>query len=385
VPSHLISSSSRTPLSRPAAARRPAGLRLLAAGLAVGLGVFVVPAASAAPGGDGAAKGSSASAPGKQAEPTKAKEAKKPKKAKKAKRAKPQPAPNPNAAPQATAPKPQPTGGASQGQKPQKPKKAKQPKEPKAPKAQGGTQGGGTGSPPGNNGTVKIAPYGEMDGIPQNSPHPGCEFQVEWYGFDEGADVISTVTFTPQAPTADVVITVDGPSTVWVGEDAAGGAGNDPDGVATYRLSFDGEPHPQQGYHVRLTVSTPRSNGNDTKTKVFWVAGCDETPTPGGTPGDEPATGTPDEGTPGESTGGGEPGSDDPGTTEAGGLPQTAVASGAVTADPVVGTSATPPSSVDAGLVPAWARSWAPLVLVALGIALVLAAALRPGRVRTRP
>ena len=56
----------------------------------------------------------------------------------------------------------------------------------------GDSKGGGKGSPAGNNGTVKIAPYGEMDGIPQNSPHPGCTFQVEWYGFEEGSDIVST-------------------------------------------------------------------------------------------------------------------------------------------------------------------------------------------------
>ncbi len=141
----------------------------------------------------------------------------------------------------------------------------------------GGTDAGGSakGSPPGNNGTVKIAPLGEMDGIPNNSPHPGCDFQVEWYGFDEGADVVSQVSFAMQAPTGDVGLGVNGPGEVFVGEDPASGAGQDPDGVQAYTLSFDGEPHPQQGYHVKLTVSTPRSNGSDVKHKVFWVEDCE--------------------------------------------------------------------------------------------------------------
>ena len=34
----------------------------------------------------------------------------------------------------------------------------------------------------------------EDDGIPQNTPHVSCIFDIEWYGFDEGADIISTIT-----------------------------------------------------------------------------------------------------------------------------------------------------------------------------------------------
>ena len=62
----------------------------------------------------------------------------------------------------------------------------------------------GTGDPAGNNGTVKITPHAEDDGIPQNTPHVACVFDIEWYGFDEGADIVSTVVFTMQAPTSDV-------------------------------------------------------------------------------------------------------------------------------------------------------------------------------------
>jgi hypothetical protein len=132
------------------------------------------------------------------------------------------------------------------------------------------------GDPPGNNGTVKIARVGDLDRIPNNTPHPGCSFEVQWYGFDGGADVVSAVSFTPQAPTGDVSIAVDGPTSVPVGEDAASGAGTATglDAVATYQLSFTGGAPAKQGYHVRLTVATPRSLGNDTKTKVFWVEPC---------------------------------------------------------------------------------------------------------------
>ncbi len=170
----------------------------------------------------------------------------------------------------------------------------------------GHSQGGGSGDPAGNNGTVKIAPLGAFDGIPNNTPHPGCTFLVEWYGFDEGADVVSTVSFAMHAPTSDVGLTVDGPPTVFVGEDPASGAGTDSglDARQAYTLSFDGEPHPKQGYHVKLTVNTPRSQGADKKSKVFWVEPCEAgSATP--SDDDEDTTGSGDEGDEGtEGTGG---------------------------------------------------------------------------------
>lgn len=148
---------------------------------------------------------------------------------------------------------------------------------------QAGSRGGQGGQqerrtdPPGNNGTVKITPIGEDDGIPQNTPHVPCGFDVEWYGFDEGPHIVSEVVFESWAPTA-VPMTVDGPSEVFVGGDPASGAGTDSgfDGEATYTLSFDGDPHPKQGYHVKLTIHTPGSQGADTKHKVFWVGPCEE-------------------------------------------------------------------------------------------------------------
>lgn len=135
-------------------------------------------------------------------------------------------------------------------------------------------------APGGNNGTVKIAQLEDGDRTPDNTPHVGCSFQVEWYGYDDGADVVSTVTFDEQDPTTGVEMVVDGTAQVFVGEDRATGAGTATglDARETYTVSFTGDPHPQQGYHVRVTVATPRSHGNDTKTKVFWVEGCEVPP-----------------------------------------------------------------------------------------------------------
>jgi hypothetical protein len=39
------------------------------------------------------------------------------------------------------------------------------------------------------------------------------------------------------------------------------------------------EPHPQQGWHVKLTVNNDGSQGADVKHKVFWVSGCETPPT----------------------------------------------------------------------------------------------------------
>jgi hypothetical protein len=135
--------------------------------------------------------------------------------------------------------------------------------------------------PPGNNGTVKIDDQ-PIDDIPNNNPHVGCVFHVEFYGYDQGVGD-ATVTFEMQAPTKDVGLSVAGDTTPDIGEDAAGG-GTDLDASETYTLSFDGDPHPQQGFHVKLTVNAPGSIGADVKHKVFWVEGCAPPTTPPTTP-----------------------------------------------------------------------------------------------------
>jgi hypothetical protein len=128
--------------------------------------------------------------------------------------------------------------------------------------------------PAGNNGTVKITPHAGSDDS-QNAAHVSCSFDLDWYGFDEGADIVSTVDFTMQAPTSAATASATDPSEVFVGGDPAGG-GTDFDGEATYTLDFAGTPDPQQGYHVKVTVHTPGSLGADTKYKVFWVQPCDD-------------------------------------------------------------------------------------------------------------
>jgi len=130
-----------------------------------------------------------------------------------------------------------------------------------------------TPNPPGNNGTVKIDDL-PFDDAPNNQPHVGCVFQVDFYGFDEG-DLVADVAFESHPPTGPVQVLLT--DEVFIGEDdnAGGGSRAGLDASATYTLDFTGiQPHPNQGFHVKLTVHADGSQGADTKHKVFWVTGC---------------------------------------------------------------------------------------------------------------
>jgi hypothetical protein len=129
--------------------------------------------------------------------------------------------------------------------------------------------------PPGNNGTIKIdgVPF---DDHPNNEPHVGCTFQVDFYGFDKADE--ANVTFKAHPPTGDRQELLT--DTVFIGEDDNSGGGSKAglDASEIYTLKFDGiEPHPKQGFHVKLTIKTDDGR----KHKVFWVQGCEQpTPTP---------------------------------------------------------------------------------------------------------
>ena len=137
-------------------------------------------------------------------------------------------------------------------------------------------------NPPGNNGTVKIDGVA-FDDHPNNEPHVGCTFQVDFYGYDEG-DLDAEVVFEAWPPTlreaGDQTLLTD---SVFIGEDDNAGGGSEAglDASVTYTLDVSGiTPHPQQGVHVKLTVHAEGSQGADVKHKVFWVEGCAPTPTP---------------------------------------------------------------------------------------------------------
>jgi hypothetical protein len=137
------------------------------------------------------------------------------------------------------------------------------------------------GGPPGNNGTVKIdrAPF---DSHPNNEPHVGCKFEVDFYGFDEG-DLDAQVIFTAQPPTGKGEELLNDPK-IFIGEDDNSGGGSQAGLDAhreydlTSKLVGRFPAHPQQGYHVKLTVHADGSQGADTKHKVFWVQGCVSNP-----------------------------------------------------------------------------------------------------------
>ena len=125
-------------------------------------------------------------------------------------------------------------------------------------------------TPGGNNGFVKVDGI-DMDARPDNDPHPGCTFVLEFYNYDQG-DLQASVTFELQPPTTraadDQTILTD---TVAIGEDPPGGS-NDLDARRTYDLDIRGaERQPNQGYHVKLTVNADGSRGSNVKHKTFWV------------------------------------------------------------------------------------------------------------------
>lgn len=138
------------------------------------------------------------------------------------------------------------------------------------------------GAPAGNNGTVKINDEAVADdpGLGNEPILASCTVNVRWYGFDAGLRD-STVTFESQSPTtASQLVSPVGP------HDADFTAptpttGNTLSHEEDYTLAFSGAPA-AQGYHVKATVYTDGSQGNDTKSKVFWLPSTcgPATPTP---------------------------------------------------------------------------------------------------------
>jgi len=128
-------------------------------------------------------------------------------------------------------------------------------------------------NPPGNNGTVKIDDV-PFDDAPNNEPHVGCVFEVDFYGYDQG-NLNADVTFESHPPTGPIQVLLT--DTLFIGEDDNSGGGSEAglDASREYTLDFTGiEPHPNQGFHVKLTVHADGSQGADTKHKVFWTTGC---------------------------------------------------------------------------------------------------------------
>jgi hypothetical protein len=151
-----------------------------------------------------------------------------------------------------------------------------------------GTQGGGGGS-----GIVKLdrRPF---DQAPNNEPHVGCTFQMDFYNYPEG--VTAKYAFTLWPPTGHVELMSGG---IQLENDPAGG-GLDLDGEETVQLgpalvASGAEPHQHNGWHVKVVVNARHTSGPDQKQKVFWVRECQAAPTttPTEPPTIEPSTVTP--------------------------------------------------------------------------------------------
>jgi hypothetical protein len=128
-----------------------------------------------------------------------------------------------------------------------------------------------------NQGTVKI------DGVPfdqveDNEPHPGCVFKLQFFGFPEGTEASYQFAVYPPtsntngpgtliAPPGEVDLTLPAPGARRLNLNT--GKINLKDGLTAAGVS----PHPLQGFHVKLTVTTPGGH----KYKVFWVE-CDTNP-----------------------------------------------------------------------------------------------------------
>lgn len=85
--------------------------------------------------------------------------------------------------------------------------------------APGGVAAPGAAAAPGNNGVIKIEGV-DIDDPPNNNPHQGCTFTVEFYNYDEDPDYIAEVEFDDQAPTANGGLqVVSGDLTPFIGGD----------------------------------------------------------------------------------------------------------------------------------------------------------------------
>jgi hypothetical protein len=137
---------------------------------------------------------------------------------------------------------------------------------------------GGALAANGNNGTVKVdgTPF---DDLPNNEPHVGCVFQIDFYGYDAG-QLFADVSFELDPPTGTQTQLLS-QTGIFIGEDSAAGGGSTAglDASVTFDLSAaiaaSGEaPHSQQGWHIGLTVNADGSIGSDVKHKEFWVTRC---------------------------------------------------------------------------------------------------------------
>lgn len=123
-------------------------------------------------------------------------------------------------------------------------------------------------NPPGNNGTVKINDEDADNGQGNEPQLTACTLNIKWFGFDTGTRK-STVSFEAQSPTQQSQLLT--PATAQEETFEGTGVGGTNQAYSkNYTMSFTGAPQ-AQGYHVKVVVTTDGSQGNDTKSKTFWL------------------------------------------------------------------------------------------------------------------
>jgi hypothetical protein len=221
--------------------------------------------------------------------------------------------------------------------------------------------------PPGNNGTVKIDGT-EFDDHPNNEPHVGCQFQVDFYDYDQG-DLQATVLFEAWPPTGSGQDLLS--DELDIGGDPNGG-GTDLDASGTYDLSdaLAGFTPSQQGFHVRLTIHAEGSQGADVKHKVFWVSGC-ETPTTSSSSTSSTTSSSTTSSIPGGSTTSSVPGGST--TSTLGGSTTSSVPGGTAPSTTPSGVSPSAPTTTPAGAEGALPRTGSNTVPLAVGALALIA------------
>ena len=147
--------------------------------------------------------------------------------------------------------------------------KTEEPAEaPAGDKGDGGAQGQ---QPPPQPGTIKVNGV-DIDDIPQNQPHQGCNFVIEFRGFEGNGTATATISLIAPTPGGSTTVSTT------LQDDPAGGA-NDLDGVIVINalsLVQSVPPHPIQGHHVRIDVDAQDVH----KSKVVWIELCGPEPAP---------------------------------------------------------------------------------------------------------
>ena len=111
---------------------------------------------------------------------------------------------------------------------------------------------------------------------PGEPPARGCTFTVEWYNFDKRQRHLQR-DLREKAPTADVGLSGDRPGAGPAREDDGAGGGPRPGRHAGVHAVLHGDPHPVQGYHVKLDHQHARLDRRRRQAQGVLGEGCKTT------------------------------------------------------------------------------------------------------------